>query len=173
MVCVANVRAENNLTRYLLMVKQRNYGTLLQFFLPFAKRLLQRIRGDVSDFQRVFFFLHIKGYGPAWCISSVLYSRDIPFWSGTLNMWRFFQSKHRGSHILSSWMVHGGCVFVTGIHLSRAWMSGSFESMWWNACVDGLDLSLYPHLKEFLGNGVRTHVNSKGKNPLYQRLRGC
>ena len=26
--------------------------------------------------------------------------------------------------------------------------------------------------KRVLGNGVRTHVNSKGKNPLYQRLRG-
>ena len=23
-----------------------------------------------------------------------------------------------------------------------------------------------------LGNGVRTHINSKGKNPLYRRLRG-
>ena len=28
-----------------------------------------------------------------------------------------------------------------------------------------LDLSLYSHLKEFGGNGVRTHVNSKGKIP--------
>ena len=27
------------------------------------------------------------------------------------------------------------------------------------------DLGLYSHLKEFWGNGVRTHVNSKGKIP--------
>ena len=28
-----------------------------------------------------------------------------------------------------------------------------------------LDLDLYSHLKDLLGNGVRTHVNSKGKIP--------
>ena len=44
-------------------------------------------------------------------------------------------------------------------------MSGSFESERWNACLHRLDLSLYSHLKEFLGNGVRIHVNSKGKIP--------
>ena len=31
-----------------------------------------------------------------------------------------FYSNHRGSHIPSSWMVPAGCVFVAGIHLSRA-----------------------------------------------------
>ena len=61
--------------------------------------------------------------------------------------------------------MHAGCVFVTGIHLSRTWMSGSFESVVWNACVHRLDLSLDSHPKKFLGNGVRTHVNSKGKIP--------
>ena len=35
-----------------------------------------------------------------------------------------------------------------------------------------LDLGFYSHLKEFGGNGVRTHVNSKGKNLPYLRLRG-
>ena len=30
--------------------------------------------------------LHIKGSGPEWYISSMLYSRDIPFWSGTLDI---------------------------------------------------------------------------------------
>ena len=44
-------------------------------------------------------------------------------------------------------------------------MSGSFESVPWNACVHKLDLGLYSHLIEFLGNGVGTHVNSKGKIP--------
>ena len=44
-------------------------------------------------------------------------------------------------------------------------MSGSFESVRWNACVHELDLSLCFHPKEFSGNGVRTHVNSKEKIP--------
>ena len=44
-------------------------------------------------------------------------------------------------------------------------MSGSFESVRWNACVHRLDLGLYSHPKEFLGNGVRTSVNSQGENP--------
>ena len=37
--------------------------------------------------------------------------------------------------------------------------------MRWNACVHRLDLGLYSHPKEFLGNGVRTHVNAKAKIP--------
>ena len=40
-----------------------------------------------------------------------------------------------------------------------------FESMRRNASVHRQDLSLYSHLKEYLGNGVRAHVNSKGKIP--------
>ena len=45
-------------------------------------------------------------------------------------------------------------------------MSGSLESVRWNAFVHRLDLDLYSHPKEFSGeNGVRTHVNSKGKIP--------
>ena len=44
-------------------------------------------------------------------------------------------------------------------------MSGSFESVRWNACVHRLDLGLYSHPKEFLRNGVRNHVNSKLKIP--------
>ena len=71
------------------------------------------------------------------------------------------QSNHRGIHIPSLWMVHAGCVFVAGIHPSRTRVSGSFESMRWNA----YRLCLYSHLRKFLGNGVRTHVNSKRKIP--------
>ena len=41
-------------------------------------------------------------------------------------------------------------------------MSGTFES---ERCVHRLDLGLYSHPKEYLRNGVRTHVNSKGKIP--------
>ena len=62
-------------------------------------------------------------------------------------------------------MVHAGCDFVTHIHPSKTWTSGSFVSVRWNACVHTLDLSLYSHPKKFLGNGVRTHVKSKGKIP--------
>ena len=35
-------------------------------------------------------------------------------------------------------------------------MSGSFESVRWNACVHGLDLGLYSHPKEFLGTESET-----------------
>ena len=42
-------------------------------------------------------------------------------------------------------------------------MSGCFESVRWNACVHGLDLASHSHPNESLGNGVRIHVNSKGK----------
>ena len=34
-------------------------------------------------------------------------------------------------------------------------MSGSFESVQWNACVHRLDLGIYPHLKEFCQNGEK------------------
>ena len=50
-------------------------------------------------------------------------------------------------------------------------MSGSFESLRWNAWVHRLDLGLYSHPKEFLGNGVRTHVTSKEKSPLLEAQR--
>ena len=53
------------------------------------------------------------------------------------------------SHILSSWMMHAGNVFVAGIQLSSTWTSGSFQSMRWSACVPWQDLSLCSHLKEF------------------------
>ena len=66
---------------------------------------------------------------------------------------------------MSPWTVHAGCVFVIRIHVFRTWMSGCFESLQWSACVHRLDLGLYSHLKEFSGNGVRTHVNSKRKIP--------
>ena len=67
-------------------------------------------------------------------------------------------------------MVHAGCVFVAGIHPSKTWMLASFESVRWNACVHRLDLGLYSHPKEFLGNGVRTHVKSMGKIPSTGKL---
>ena len=45
-------------------------------------------------------------------------------------------------------------------------MSGSFESMQWNACVHRLDLGLYSQPKEIWG----TYVNSKGKCPLPEKF---
>ena len=54
-----------------------------------------------------------------------------------------FKSNH---HIPSSWMLNAACVFVAGIHPSRTRMSGSFESVQWNACVQRLDLGLYSYL---------------------------
>ena len=41
----------------------------------------------------------------------------------------------------------------------------SFESVRLNACVHGTDLGLHSNPKEFSGNEVRTHVNSKGNIP--------
>ena len=52
-------------------------------------------------------------------------------------------------------------------------MSGSFESVRWNACEYRLDLGLYSHRKELGGgggNGVRTHVNSKEKIPSTRKI---
>ena len=49
-------------------------------------------------------------------------------------------------------------------------MSCSFESVRWHACVHRLDLGLYSHPKEFLQNGDRTHVNSKGKIPSTEKI---
>ena len=104
----------------------------------------------------------------------LLHSRAISLWFTSLGeiflYVTVFQSNHWGSHILSLWLVHAGCVFVAGIHQSRIWMSGSFESVWWNACVHRLDLGLYSHPKEFWDNGVRAHVNSKGKKSLPEKF---
>ena len=69
----------------------------------------------------------------------------------------FLKNPTRGSHIPSSWMVHAACAFVAGIHLSRTWTSGSYKFMWWNACIQRLDLSLYPCLLQW-------------KNPLKQKV---
>ena len=46
-------------------------------------------------------------------------------------------------------------------------MSEFLESVRWTACVHRLDLGLFSHPQEFSGNGVRNHVKSRGKNPLY------
>ena len=66
-------------------------------------------------------------------------------------------------------MVHAGCVFVTGIHRSRTWTSGSIESVRWNACLQRLDLGVYSHLS-FWGMESETMLTPKEK-PHYQNLK--
>ena len=67
-------------------------------------------------------------------------------------------------------MVRAGCVFVAGIHPSRTWTSGSFESVRCNACMHRLDLGLYSHPKEFLGEWSLNPCQLQGKNPLYRKI---
>ena len=43
-------------------------------------------------------------------------------------------------------------------------MSGSLESVRWNACVHRLDLGFYSHPKELWGNRVRTHVGGRNSS---------
>ena len=80
-------------------------------------------------------------------------------------MWPFFNPTIK----VVTFRLRGWCLlgvfFVAGIHPSRTWTSGSFESVRWNACVHRLDLGFFSHPKVFWGNGVWTHVNSKGKIP--------
>ena len=71
---------------------------------------------------------------------------------------------------LRGWCMLG--VFVAEIHPSRTWVSGSFESVRWNACVHRLNLGLYSHPKE-LGRGGWSLKPYwlQGKYPLNRRLR--
>ena len=83
-------------------------------------------------------------------------------------------SNHWGRHVLSPWMVHAGFVFFASIHPSRTWMSGSFESVWWNACGLRLDLGLYCHPKRWGGGGgVKSEpmLTPRENNPLLQGQR--
>ena len=73
------------------------------------------------------------------------------FWVRFLRMCPFFNPTIK----VVTFRLRGWCVlgvfFVAGIHPSRTWTSGSLESMPWSACVHRLDLGLYSHPKEFLG----------------------
>ena len=103
-----------------------------------------------------------------FCVPS--YITGVHFW------WDFcvcdrFESNHRGNHIPSLWMVRAGCVFVAASHPSRTWMSGSFESVWWNACVHRLNLSLYSHPKEFWGMESEPMLTPRKKSPVPEAQR--
>ena len=92
-----------------------------------------------------------------------LYLWDSPFWVRFLLMLRYFLIQPWGSHIPSSWMVHTECVFVAGIYF---WVR-AMKCM----CVQ-TRLRFILSYERVLGNGVRNHVNSKGKSPLPNLLRG-
>ena len=82
-------------------------------------------------------------------------------------MWPLFNP----TTVVVTFRLRGWCtlgVFVAGIHLSRTWMSGSFESMRWNVCAHRLGLGLKLLSKRGPGNGVTTLE----KNPPYRRLTG-
>ena len=55
---------------------------------------------------------------------------------------------HKDSHILTSRMVNAGCVSVAGIHQSWTWMTGSLESVRWNAYSYNPGFSLLCLLEE-------------------------
>ena len=67
-------------------------------------------------------------------------------------------------------MVPAGCVFVAGIHPSRTRMSGSSESLRWNACAHRLDLSLYAYPKEFYGMESEPMSTPREKSPLRKKF---
>ena len=50
-------------------------------------------------------------------------------------------------------------------------MSGSFESVQWNACVHILGIGLYSNLKSFEGMESEPMLAPR-ENPFYRRLRG-
>ena len=47
-------------------------------------------------------------------------------------------------------------------------MSGSFESVQWNACVHRLHLSLYSHPNELGGIESKPMLTPRGKSPLLE-----
>ena len=50
-------------------------------------------------------------------------------------------------------------------------MSGSFESMQWNACVHRLNLGLYSHQKKSLGGMESEHMLApREKSPLHEKF---
>ena len=66
------------------VILQRSFGVVHTgniFELFFSLRI---INGEVMS---SILWFHIEGSRPEWCISSMIYSRDTPFCSETLDMW--------------------------------------------------------------------------------------
>ena len=125
----------------------------------------------------------------AWNMYTSSSSAFSSYFSGVHHVWshwwdicvcdRFLiQPQIRGSHIPFSWMVHAGWVFfvVVVVVFLPAFTHLGHECQDLLSLCNGmhvhtdywLDLSLHSHPKEFGRNGVRTHVNFKGKKSLYQ-----
>ena len=51
----------------------------------FQFSMMERLVLNCTTF--LFSMTYIEGSQAKWCISSMIYSRDIPFWSGTVNTW--------------------------------------------------------------------------------------
>ena len=107
------------------------------------------------------FFLQIIFATLQWWIYLIL-CPQLYLW-GSIFGWdfcvcdRFLIQPLRYSH---SFFVDFACWMFLLPAFTGLW---SFESVRWNACVHRLDHGLYSYPREFWGNGVLTHVNSKGK----------
>ena len=81
-----------------------------------------------------------------------LYLWGSPYWVRFLHTWPFFHPTIEViTFSLCRWCMLG--VYVASFHPSKTWMSGSFKSVWWIACVHRLD-----------------HVNSNGKSSLPEKF---
>ena len=105
-------------------------------------------------------------------LCSQLYLWGSPYFWGVrfLCMWPFCDPTVE----VVTFRLHGWCMlmcFFAGIHLSRTWMSRSFESMWWKACVHILNLGLQSHPKEFWGMESEPMWTPREKSPLPETQR--
>ena len=109
--------------------------------------------------------LHFFFFFFFFCVPQ-LYLWGSPLWVRFLRMWPFFNPTIK----VVTFRLRGWCVlgvfFVAGIHPSRTWTSGSFESVRWNACLHRLDLGLYSHPKEFWGMEFEPMLTPREKSPL-------
>ena len=130
---------------------------LLRQLYMYAATMRNKLQMKITVSLFFSFFLHSPAISLGFTILSEIFCVCDRFCNPTIDSdW--------GSHIPSSWVVHAGCVFVVSIHLSRKWMSGSFESVRWNTCVHRLDLRLYSHPR-VLGKRSRNPYQLQGKIP--------
>ena len=91
-------------------------------------------------------------------LRSPVISQGSPFWVRFWRMWPFFFNP---TIEVVTFPLRGWCML--GVFLFPAFTRPGHECQdLWSPC-DGMHVCTDSHPKEFLGNGVRTHVNSKGK----------
>ena len=75
-------------------------------------------------------FAHIEGSRPKWCISSMIYSRDTPFWSGTLDIGNEIKicSQNKCHHHLSNVCEDSFRMFHSN------WVISDYHSFVWAVC---------------------------------------